>query len=47
MNNMLTQILVEEVMNAVHKKATDFRVMNLLLYKMRGTEVKIKLISKK
>ena len=44
-NNMFTQLLVEDVMKAIHLKSFDYRVMNLLLYKLR--DEKVKLINKK
>ncbi|WVZ05127.1 hypothetical protein V8G54_018473 [Vigna mungo] len=33
------EILVEEVMKAVHLKSFDYRVLNLLLYELQGTKV--------
>ncbi|XP_028755165.1 uncharacterized protein LOC114758699 isoform X2 [Neltuma alba] len=33
------EILVEDVMKAIHLKSFDYRVMNLLLYKLRGEKV--------
>ncbi|KAI9117053.1 hypothetical protein K1719_012052 [Acacia pycnantha] len=33
------EILVEDVMKAIHLKSFDYRVMNLLLYKLRGGKV--------
>lgn len=33
------EILVEDVMTAIHLKSFDYRVMNLLLYKLRGEKV--------
>ncbi|BAT86534.1 hypothetical protein VIGAN_04420000 [Vigna angularis var. angularis] len=33
------EILVEDVMKAVHLKSFDYRVLNLLLYELQGTKV--------
>ncbi|TKY47669.1 hypothetical protein E2542_SST29729 [Spatholobus suberectus] len=33
------EILVEDVMKAIHLKSFDYRVMNLLLYQLRGAKV--------
>lgn len=37
--NVILQILVEDVMRAIHLKSFDYRVLNLLLYKLRGEKV--------
>lgn len=34
-----TQISVEDVMRAIHLKSFDYRVLNLLLYQLRGERV--------
>ncbi|KAG6773523.1 hypothetical protein POTOM_020805 [Populus tomentosa] len=34
-----TEILVEDVMRAIHLKSFDYRVLNLLLYQLRGEKV--------
>lgn len=33
------QIVVEDVMRAIHLKSFDYRVLNLLLYQLRGEKV--------
>ncbi|KAL1336595.1 hypothetical protein AAHE18_10G073700 [Arachis hypogaea] len=33
------EILIEDVMKAIHLKSFDYRVLNLLLYQLRGAEV--------
>lgn len=33
------QIVVEDVVKAIHLKSFDYRVLNLLLYQLRGEEV--------
>lgn len=33
------QILVDDVMKAIHLKSFDYRVLNLLLYELRGAKV--------
>ena len=33
------QISIEDVLRAIHLKSFDYRVLNLLLYQLRGEEV--------
>ncbi|XP_064985959.1 uncharacterized protein LOC103969901 isoform X1 [Musa acuminata AAA Group] len=37
--NFVIQILMEDIMKAIHLKSFDYRVLNLLLYQLRGQQV--------
>lgn len=39
MSDVAVQISVEDVIKAIHLKSFDYRVLNLLLYQLRGEQV--------